>query len=88
MPTKHIKMVEVEFVDVQNGNGWWHFDRKKHKTSVKTLPACGLLVDRGPDFLVLAFSYNHDAGDFVGEFTIPTPIVRRVKVLGTKTFPK
>ena len=85
MPTKRIKMVEVEFVDVQCGAGWFQYDRKKHKDSIKALTACGLLVDRNPDFLVLAFSYNPDAGDWVGEITIPASIVRRVKILGTKT---
>lgn len=84
MPTKRIKEVEVEFVDVQCGSGWWHYDRKKHSRSVKTLTASGLLVDRNHDFLVLAFSFNPDAGDWVGEFTIPSSLVKKVRILGAK----
>ena len=83
MPKKVIKMVEVEFFDVQCGSGWWHYRYKDHKKSIKTLKACGLLVDRNTDFIVLAFSYNPDAGDWVGEFTIQSSLVRRVRILGT-----
>ena len=86
MPKKIIKMVDVEFTDIQNGSGWYHYDRKKHKAGMGPLPAAGILVDKNEDFLVLAFSYNHSAGDFVGEFTIPMALVKRVKVLKTRTY--
>ena len=86
MPKKIIKTVDVEFTDVQNGSGWYHYDRKKHKAGMDALPAAGILVDKNEDFLVLAFSYNHSAGDYVGEFTIPMALVKRVKVLKTRTY--
>ena len=81
MPKKIIKMVHIEFTDVQCGSGWWNYLHKPHKAGMDTLPACGIMVDRNEDFIVLAFSYNHSAGDWLGEMTIPTALVKKVTIL-------
>jgi hypothetical protein len=78
-----LKIIEVWWNDAYTKGGWYEYDRKKHHREVILVPSYGIEVDHDKDWLVLAFGYNKEANDFVGEFSIPAQMVKRKRVLKT-----
>ncbi len=68
-------------IDIETRAGWWHYDRKKHDSEQVTIPIYGILVDRNDQWVVLANSYNKEAGDWLGGVSIPAGIVRHIRIL-------
>lgn len=78
-----LKIIEVWWMDAYTKGGWFDYDRKTHHREAVLIPSTGIEVDHDDQWLVLAFGYNKDAGDFVGEFSIPAGMVRRKRVIKT-----
>lgn len=76
-----IKLIRVDVLDITVAGGWWSYDSKKHHKEQHTLPITGFLVDRTKDFVVLSSGYNKGAGDWLNEVSIPTALVKRIRIL-------
>ena len=78
-----LKIVEVWWLDAYSRAGWFSYDQKNHHREVNLVPTFGIEVDHTSEWLILAFGYNKDAGDFVGEFSIPAGMVRKKRIIKT-----
>lgn len=78
-----LKIVEVWWMDAYTKGGWFEYNKARHHREATLIPAIGIEVDHDSEWLVLAFSYNKEANDFVGEFSIPAGMVRKKRVLKT-----
>lgn len=78
-----LKIIEVWWMDAYTKGGWYNYDKKKHHRDAETIPSFGIEVCHDSEWLVMAFGYNKEAGDFLGEHSIPAGMVRRKRVIKT-----
>lgn len=79
---KKLKLVEVEWLDADNGSGWTEYKKDIHQKG-KCIKSYGLLVDKGETFVVLSFCCNEEGGDWLGTHSIPLGMVKKIRVIET-----
>jgi len=81
--TERHKLVEVDFIDLENAAGWWELEKKTHK-EIKPLKAFGILVSKDREWISIAFARNPNGKDWLGRFSIPMAVVKKVTIIGTR----
>lgn len=82
MKEKH-KIVEIDFIDLENDAGWFEYSKDMH-SKIKPLKAFGILVARDEHWISIAFARNPNGKDWLGRFSIPMSVVKKVTVIGTR----
>lgn len=78
-----LQIVEIEFIDLQSGAGWFEHNQKEfHKKNEIPLLAIGFLVARDKKWITIAHCKNPHGEDWLGEFSLPMAIVKKVRTVG------
>jgi hypothetical protein len=78
--------IKVTWLDADCEAGWCQHDDTEEDNLPDSayLVSVGVFVSKGPKFLTISFSYNEEAGDFLGKHRIPVGMIKEIIELGEK----